>query len=315
MFVDREVCNIKAYIIRRILLSIIILFGVTILIFLLVHMIPGDPAAQMLGVLATSENIAQLREEMGLNDPLPTQYFNYIKNALGGDLGRSFKSKRLVTREIGVRLWPTLQLAIAGVTIAFLLGITAGIIAATKKDTWTDYLVMILASVGMSIPNFVLGMLIILIFAFWLRWLPTMGYGSFRHFIGPAASLGLLYFAIMARLARSSMIEALGTDYIRTARAKGLPNRVVLYKHALRNSLIPVITVGGIYLGVLLGGTVVVETLFSWPGIGKLAVEAVYARDYPVIQGIVLLMATGFVFINLLVDLSYGFLDPRIGYE
>lgn len=305
----------KAYIIRRIFLSIIILFGVTLLIFLMVHLIPGNPAAQILGELATSESIAKLTELMGLNDPLPTQYIRYIKKALAGDFGRSFKSNRPVTYEIRMRLWPTAQLAIAGVGIAFIFGVGGGIIAASKKDTWIDYLVIIFATLGMSMPNFVLAIFIILVFSLRLRWLPTMGYGTFRHFIGPAVSLGLMYFAIMARLARSSMIEALGMDYIRTARAKGLPNKVVLYKHALRNSLIPITTVAGMYLGWLLGGTVIIETLFSWPGIGRLAVEAIYARDYPVIQGIVLFMATVFVLINLLVDLSYAFLDPRISYE
>ena len=296
-------------------MAILILFGVTLLIFLLVHLIPGDPAAQMLGVMATTESIAELRESMGLNDPLPTQYVRFIKKALVGDFGRSFKSNRPVKDEILIRLWPTVQLAIAGVGIAFIIGITAGTIAASKKDTWIDYLVISFTTLGMSVPNFVLGMFIILVFSIWLGWLPTMGYGTPKHFIGPVLSLGSLYFAIMARLTRSSMIESLGMDYIRTARAKGLPNKVVLYKHALKNSLIPVVTVAGMYLGVLFGGTIVIETLFSWPGIGRLVVGAVYARDYPVIQGVVLYMATAFVFINLLVDLSYGLLDPRIRYE
>ncbi|MBA7493875.1 Glutathione transport system permease protein GsiC [subsurface metagenome] len=285
------------------------------LIFLLVHLIPGDPAAQMLGHMATTESVARLRESMGLNDPLPTQYIRFIKKALVGDMGRSFRSNRTVVYEISKRLWPTVQLAITGVGIAFILGITAGIIAAAKKDTWIDSLVMIFAMFGISMPNFVLGMFILLLFSIRLGWLPVMGYGTLRHLIGPAVSLGLLYSAIMARLVRSSMIEVLGMDYIRTARAKGVPNRVVFYKHALKNSLIPVITVAGMYLGVLLGGTVVIESLFSWPGIGRLAIEAIYARDYPLVQGIVLLVATAFVFINLIVDLSYGLLDPRIRYE
>ena len=305
----------KAYIIRRIFISTIVLFGITILIFSMIHLIPGNPAAHILGELSTSESIAELTELMGLNDPLPTQYIRYIKKALVGDFGRSFKSNRPVTYEIRMRLWPTAQLAILGVGIAFILGVSGGIIAASKKDTWIDYLTISFATIGISMPNFVLAILFILVFSLRLGWLPTMGYGTFRHLIGPVVSLGLIYFAIMSRLARSSMIEALGMDYIRTARAKGLPEKVVLYKHALRNSLIPITTVAGLYLGRLFGGTLIIETLYSWPGLGRLAVEAIYARDYPVIQGIVFFMATVFVLINLLVDLSYALLDPRISYE
>jgi ABC-type dipeptide/oligopeptide/nickel transport system permease component len=304
-----------AYIIRRILLSIIVLFGVTLLIFSIVHFIPGDPAVAILGELATSESIAELTELMGFNDPLPTQYIRYIKKALVGDFGRSFKSNRPVIDEISRRLWPTVQLAFLGIGFAFILGVIGGTIAAFKKDTGIDYLTMIFATLGISLPSFVLGIFIILLFSLKLGWLPTGGYGTFRHFIAPVVSLGLTCFAIMARLARSSIIETLGMDYIRTARAKGLPEKVVLYKHTLRNSLIPIVTIAGLYLGWTLGGTVIIETLFSWPGLGRLALEAVYARDYPLMQGIVLLMATVFVLINLLVDLSYAFLDPRISYE
>jgi len=304
-----------AYIIRRIFLSIIVLFGVTLLIFSIVHFVPGNPAIAILGELATSERIAELTELMGLNDPLPTQYIRYIKNVLVGDLGRSFKSNRPVIDEISRRVLPTAQLAILGVTFAFIFGVIGGIISASKKDTGIDYLTMIFATLGISMPNFVLAIFIILLFSLKLGWLPTGGYGTFRHFVAPVVSLGLVSFAIMTRLARSSIIETLGMDYIRTARAKGLPEKVVFYKHTLRNSLIPIVTIAGLYLGWLLGGTVVIETLFSWPGLGRLALEATYARDYPVMQGVVLFMAIAFVFINLLVDLSYAFIDPRITYE
>ncbi len=282
---------------------------------MMVHLLPGDPAAMMLDVRATPERVQELRESMGLDRPLPVQYFEFITGAIRGDLGRSFRSGRPVVTEIQRRLWPTLQLAFSGIGLALVFGVITGTLSAAKRDTWLEAIIMIIAMIGISMPNFVLGMLIILIFSLRLGWLPMMGYGSLINLIAPAICLGFLYAAIMARLIRSSMIEVLSMDYIRTAKSKGLSQRVVFLKHALKNGLIPVITIAGLYLGVLLGGTVVIEELFTWPGMGRLAVNAIAARDYPVVQGVILYIATGFVIINLLVDLSYGFLDPRIKYE
>jgi len=305
----------QQFIIRRILVAFVVLFGVSTFVFFMVHLIPGDPATVMLGVRATPTRVAALRESMGLDEPLVVQYGNFLLNVVQGDFGRSFRTNRPVVHEIQVRMWPTVQLAFAGMGLALLIGIASGVLAASKRDTWVESAVMVLAMVGISIPNFVLGMLLMLLFSVHLRWLPTMGYGTPLHLVLPALSLGFLYSAIIARITRSSMVEILGMDYIRSARAKGLSEQTVMYKHALRNGLIPVVTIAGLYLGVLLGGAVVIETLFSWPGLGRLAVESIAARDYPMIQGIVLVLATGFVFVNLLVDISYGFLDPRIQYN
>jgi peptide/nickel transport system permease protein len=269
----------------------------------------------MLDVRADAESIAKLREELGLNDPLPVQYYNFIARLVRGNLGRSFRTNRPVIDEIKPRLWPTVQLAVAGMAGAVVLGGVAGVVAAARRDTWLDSVMMVVAMLGVSIPSFLSGMIGILVFSVYLGWLPSMGHGTIRHLILPAMSLAVLYSAVIARLVRASMIEILNTDYVRTARAKGLPERQTLYKHALRNGLIPVITVVGIYFGLLLGGTFVVETLFSWPGIGRLAVVAILNRDFPVIQGVVLFVAGGLVFVNLVVDLTYGFLDPRIRYN
>ncbi len=305
----------QQFIIRRILIAFVVLFGVSTFVFFMVHLIPGDPATVMLGVRATPTRVAALRESMGLDEPLVVQYGNFLLNVVQGDFGRSFRTNRPVVHEIQVRMWPTVQLALAGMGLALLIGIASGVLAASKRDTWVESAVMVLAMIGISIPNFVLGMLLMLFFSVHLLWLPTMGYGTPFHLVLPALSLGFLYSAIIARITRSSMVEILGMDYIRSARAKGLSEQTVMYKHALRNGLIPVVTIAGLYLGVLLGGAVVIETLFSWPGLGRLAVESIAARDYPMIQGIVLVLATGFVFVNLLVDISYGFLDPRIQYN
>ena len=303
------------FIIRRVLVSFVVLFMISTFVFFMIHLIPGDPAAVMLGVRATPDRVAALRESMGLDEPLVSQYVGFLRNLAAGDLGRSFRTNRPVAQEIAVRLWPTIQLALAGMGLALVIGVVAGVVAAARRDTWIESAVMVIAMIGISVPNFVFGMLLMLLFSVRLRWLPTMGYGTWQHLVAPALSLGFLYAAIIARICRSSMVEILGMDYIRSARAKGLNERVVLFKHALKNGLIPVVTIAGLYLGVLLGGTVVVETLFSWPGLGRLAVESISARDYPVIQGIILVIASGFVLVNLLVDLSYGFLDPRIRYE
>jgi len=305
----------QQFIIRRILVAFVVLFGVSTFVFFMVHLIPGDPATVMLGVRATPSRVAAIRENMGLDEPLVVQYGNFLLNVVQGDFGRSFRTNRPVVYEIQVRMWPTVQLAFAGMGLALLIGIASGVLAASKRDTWVESAVMVVAMIGISIPNFVLGMLLMLLFSVHLRLLPTMGYGTPLHLILPALSLGFLYSAIIARITRSSMVEILGMDYIRSARAKGLRDRKVMYKHALRNGLIPVVTIAGLYLGVLLGGAVVIETLFSWPGLGRLAVESISARDYPMIQGIVLVLATGFVVVNLLVDISYGFLDPRIQYN
>ncbi|MDQ7800723.1 MAG: ABC transporter permease [Armatimonadota bacterium] len=303
------------YVLKRVLLALPVLLGVSVVVFVAIRLIPGDPAQIMAGQAATEEVVRQIRQSLGLDQPLPVQYLYFLRNVVRGDLGRSLFNGAPVVEELGQRFPRTVRLALASIVVASLIGVPAGILAATRHLSWLDTLVMLVALVGVSMPVFWLGLNLILVFSVRLQWLPAFGYETWRHLLLPSVTLGAASAAIVARMTRSSMLEVLGQDYIRTARAKGLAERVVVNRHALRNALIPVVTVLGLQLGTLLSGAVLTETVFAWPGIGRLLVDAVLARDYPIIQGATLLIAATFVALNLAVDLLYGLLDPRIRYE
>jgi ABC-type dipeptide/oligopeptide/nickel transport system permease component len=302
------------YILKRLLLAVPVLFGVSVVVFVAIRRIPGDPAQIMAGQAATQEVVEEIRRSLGLDQPLPVQYLYFLRNLLRGDLGRSLFNGAPVVEELAQRFPRTVRLAFASLLVATFIGVPAGIAAATHRLSWVDTLVMVLALAGVSVPVFWLGLNLILVFSVRLGWLPAFGYETGRHLILPSVTLGVASAAVIARMTRSSMLEVLGQDYVRTARAKGLPERSVVYRHALRNALIPVVTILGLQLGTLLSGAVLTETVFAWPGIGRLLVEAVLARDYPVVQGTILLIATTFVVLNVAVDILYAFLDPRIRY-
>jgi len=303
------------YLQQRLLLALPVVLGVSILVFAIVHLLPGDPVLVMLsGANATPEQVAELRAQMRFDDPLIVQYARFLGRAVRGDLGRSIFSKRPVAAEIGDQLPSTLELAGAAIVIAIALGLVLGIIAALRPNSWLDRFSMLVALGGVSMPSFWLGLLLIFFFSLELGWLPATGQGGWRRLLLPAATIGLNYAAVVARLVRSSFLEVLGNAYIGTARAKGLAERAVVLKHALGNALIPVVTIIGVQLGNLLAGTIIVETVFSRRGMGRLAVTAVLDKDYPLIQGVVLVSALGYVIVNLLVDFSYAWIDPRIRY-
>ncbi len=307
------------YIIRRVGLMVFILLGVSVITFSMMHLVPGDPAEMIAmeryGEEVTAETIEHVRGELGLDQPVYLQYFNWLANVLQGDLGYSFRTDRPVLDEILTRLPATLQLALAGMLIALLIAIPVGIVSATRQYSAVDNISMFGALLGVSMPNFWLGLLLIMFFSVHLGWLPVFGRGGIEHLILPAITLGTGMAAITTRLIRSSMLEVLGQDYIRTARAKGLKENVVIYKHALKNAMIPVVTIIGLQFAFLLEGAVIVEVIFAWPGIGRLLVDSIFARDLPMIQGCILFIAAMFVLVNLLVDLSYAYLDPKIRYE
>jgi ABC-type dipeptide/oligopeptide/nickel transport system permease component len=296
----------------RLLIGIPTLLLVTALVFAIVRLIPGDPARILAGDFATDELVAELRARWHLDRPLPVQYAVYLGGLLRGDLGRSTATSAPVAPDLGDRFLRTLQLAGAAIVVAALLGGSLGVLGATHRSSMTDYAAAILALAGVSTPIFWSGLILILLFSVHLEWLPAGGSGSLRHLVLPAISLGLFGAGVIARQTRSSLLEVLGQDFIRAARSKGLSERVVVYKHALKNALIPVVTVLGDQFGRTLGGAILTETVFAWPGMGRYLVDAILMRDYPVIQGIILVFATSFVVINLLVDLSYGLLDPRV---
>lgn len=286
--------------------------GVSLVVFTIMYFTPGDPAKLLLGEKAPVEEVEALREQMGLNKPFAVQYFNFVKNALRGDLGRSLVSKQQVFDELYARFPATLRLAAAAVFIAVAMGIPIGIISATKQYSLFDTMSMIFALVGVSMPNFWQGMMMILVFSITFRILPSGGYGTFLHLIMPALTIGTSSAAIITRMTRSSMLEVVRQDYIRTARAKGLSENIVINRHALKNALIPIVTVIGLQFGFLLGGAVLTESIFSWPGVGRFMVDAIRQKDYPVVQGGVLLMALAFSIVNLAVDILYAYIDPRI---
>lgn len=304
-----------AYLARRLLATIPVLLLVSLLVFSMLHLVPGDPVKLMLSEFQTSpEQIALLRSQLHFDDPLPVQFGRFVFNALRGDLGYSIRSKRPVTTEIAENFPATLQLALAGLLVGALIGTTLGILSAVKHQTIVDVASMLIALLGVSMPSFWLGLLLIFTFSLRLRWFPATGGGSLWHLVLPAVTLGLGSAAILARLARSSMLEVLGREYVITARAKGVREVWVILGHALRNALIPMVTIFGLQFGQLLAGAVVIETVFSRPGIGRLIVDAILTKDFPLVQGIVLVVATSYVLVNLAVDLVYAILDPRIRY-
>jgi len=310
------------YAMRKIVNAIPILIGVSILVFLLVHLTPGDPARILAGPEAYEEDIAAIRERLGLNDPIHVQYWRFISSAVRLDFGRSFRTQRPVTQDILMRFPNTLQLAMVAITWSVIFGVGIGVYAGVRPNSIGDSLSMGAALVGVSAPSFWKGLLLMLIFAYWLGWLPASGMGEsffsadgLKRMIMPAITLGTGTAAVMARMTRSSMLEVLNQDYIRTARSKGLSERNVVYRHALRNALIPVVTLIGLQLGVLMGGAVITEQVFAWPGVGTLVINGINARDYPMVQACILLIATIFVVVNLLVDLTYSLIDPRIRYN
>jgi ABC-type dipeptide/oligopeptide/nickel transport system permease component len=303
------------YLIRRLLIMIPVLLGISLIIFTIVRVIPGDPAVVLAGPHATKDVVDQVRVQLGLDKHPVKQYLLFIGNIFKGDLGTSNRTGLPVTREIMARLPYTLMLALASILVATVLGVTTGIIAGVKQNSKFDYLSMLVALFGLSMPVFWLGLMLMLLFSIKLGWFPSVGAESFKHLVLPAITLGANSTAIIARMTRSSMLEVIRLDYIRTARAKGLSEKVVISRHALKNALIPVVTVIGLQTGTLLGGAVLTEIVFAWPGIGRLLVEAILSRDYPVVQGVVLLVATMFIFVNLIVDILYSYLDPRIRYH
>lgn len=303
------------YILRRLVLTIPVVIGVSIIVFSIIRLLPGDPARALAGVQATPEYVQQVRERYGLDEPIPVQYWNFISSAARGDLGVSTFSRRPVTTELGERFPRTLVLAGLSLFLATVVGVSAGIVSATKRNSIFDNASMLAALVGVAAPVFWLALMLQLLFSVQLRWFPATGMGNMRHLVLPAVTLGMASAALMARITRSSMLDVLKQDYITTARAKGLAEKVVIYKHALKNALIPVVTVLGLQFGILLGGAVLTETVFAWPGVGRLLVDAILRRDYPVVQGTVMMLAFLFVIINLVVDIIYAFIDPRIHYQ
>jgi peptide/nickel transport system permease protein/oligopeptide transport system permease protein len=304
-----------AYLLRRILIALPTLLGVVVLVFLMVRLAPGDPAVLLAGEFATPETLEAIRARYGLDRSLPEQFLIYMEALLRGDLGESARSRRPVLEELKTYFPNTLELASAAILVAVLTGIPLGVLAALRPGSGLDLSVMVLALLGVSMPVFWFGLLAILIFSVGLGWFPVAGKGTLAHLVLPAITLGINATALLARMTRGTLLEVLSQDYIRTARAKGLAERVVIFKHALRNALIPVVTVVGLEFGTLLSGAVITETIFAWPGLGQLLVGSILARDYPVVQGAVLLVAISFVLINLLVDLLYAAIDPRVRYD
>jgi peptide/nickel transport system permease protein len=310
------------YVTRRVIQSVVVMFGISILVFLLVHLVPGDPIRVALGTQFDQDTYDTLRERAGFNQPLFVQYFTWLASAVQGDLGVSFRSGAPVTDLILGRLPATLTLAFASLVVALLISLPLGIISAVRSGSKLDHAATVFSQFGISIPDFWMGIMFILLFSLTLGWLPPSGYTPltddpvdwFSRLLMPAVTVGVVSGSVLTRFVRSSMLEALSQDYTRTARSKGLAERVVVTRHVLKNALIPVVTVAGLQLASLLGGVIIVEVVFSWPGLGQLALIAVQRRDYPVLQGAVLVMAITFLLINLVVDLLYAWLDPRIKY-
>ncbi|EMB21956.1 ABC transporter permease [Treponema denticola] len=301
------------YIIRRILLLIPVMFGVSVIVFSLLYFTPGDPVRNKLGTNASPEEVLKLREKMGLNDPFLVQFGRYLKNIVfRGSLGDSYITEQPVVLEIGSRVGSTIRLAISSTIVAICLGIPLGIISAIKQYSVFDHITMVFALIGLSMPVFWLGLLMILLFSVKLGWFPSSGFSGFKHMVLPALALGAQSVAVLTRMTRSSMLETIRQDYIRTARAKGQKEKIVIFKHALGNSLIPVITVVGIQFGQLMGGAVMTEIIFSIPGIGRLMIDSIKLRDAPVVLGCVLFVAVTFAIVNLIVDILYTYVDPRI---
>jgi glutathione transport system permease protein len=300
------------YFLRRLIGTIPVLLVVSLFVFSFVHLLPGDPARLVAGPDAQEQDIEAVRIDMGLNGPLWSQYARWLGNTLEGKLGRSIKTKQPVATVIGERFMPTLWLTVVSMIWSTAVGIAIGVLSGVRRGRWEDQSGMVLAITGISFPGFWLGLLLIDLFSVRLGWLPTGGYGTWQHFVMPSFTLGIGVAAVMARFTRSAFVEVMGEDYVRTARMKGVPERGVVWTHTLRNALIPVITLTGLQFGFLLGGSIVIETVFSWPGLGRLLVDSVSFRDYPVIQAEIMLFSAEFVLINLGVDLLYAAVNPEI---
>ncbi len=303
------------YVARRLLLLVPVLLGVSLASFGLLQLVPGDPALVLAGEEATEDVLARIRHEYGLDRPLPVQFVVYLRNTARGNLGISIQSRQPVATLIAQRFPFTLKLAFLAILVSGALGVVAGVIAASRRNSTLDLAALLGSLVGISLPIFWLGLLMMLVFSVKLRWLPAGGTGTAAHLILPTIVLGAASSAVIARMTRASMLEVLRQDYIRTARAKGVAERLVVYRHALKNAMIPILTVFGLEFGYNLGGAVLTETVFSLPGVGRLIVEGIFARDYPVVQGAMLVVATTFVVVNLLTDVAYAFVDPRIRYD
>jgi len=302
---------VSEYLIRRLALSLTAMLGVITIVFVLLH-VSGDPAALLVTQNATKQDMDRIRQAYGLDRPLSVQYGRFITRVARGDLGYSYRQGLPVTELIGDRLGATFELALAALAVAMLLGVALGMVAAARRGSGVDTAAMTIALLGTSMPSFWLGLLLIIVFGVKLGWLPVSGRGGLDHLVMPAFVLGGFYAAQVSRLTRTSLLDALAQDYVRTGRAKGLTGRVVLFKHALRNAALPVLTVLGLHFGQMLGGALIVESIFAWPGMGRLAVQAVLGRDFPVVQGAAIMGAAVFIAVNLTVDLLYGWVDPRL---
>ncbi len=303
------------YVLKRLFSTLPVLIGISLLLFFMLRMLPGDPAQVLAGQMASQEDIQNIRQQLGLDKPIFIQYGLFLSRLARFDLGRSARTQNPVMEEIWSRLPNTVLLAVAAITLACLFGIPAGIISAVKPYSWMDYLFTSMALFGISMPVFWLGLMLVLVFSVLLKWLPAGGTGSFKHILLPSFTLAAFVVAFITRMTRASMMEALSQDYTTTARSKGLKEKVVIIKHALKNALIPIITVVGLQFGLLLGGAVLTETVFAWPGMGRLIVDSILARDYPVIQGAILIFGLLYILVNLVVDLIYACIDPRIRYD
>jgi len=306
---------VLTWVLRRVLAVVPVLLGVTLAVFSMLFLVPGDPVKMMLAEFVTTpDQIAQMRAQLHLDEPVLRQYGRFVASAARGDLGTSIRSRRPVTTEIGENVGSTAQLAVAAMLVAIGLGVPLGLLAALARNTWLDVASMGTALLGVSMPSFWLGLLLIFVFSLHLAWFPATGGGDLPHLVLPSVTLGTIAAAIIARLTRSSMLEVLGQDYVRTARAKGLGSFAVVVRHALKNALIPIITIFGLQFGNLLAGAVIVETVFSRPGLGRLIVGGILSKDFPLVQGVVLFVATVYVLINVLVDVAYAYADPRIRF-
>ena len=304
-----------AYIRRRLLQSVFVIWGVSVLVFFLLRLAPGDPVSLLLSETASPEQMDAVREKWGLNEPIPVQYMVFLSHAVQGDLGDSLFFQQPAIEVLLERMPATLQLSGVALLFSLSVAIPVGMMSALKRDSIWDYLGTGLAMLGQAIPPYWLGIMLILVFSVALGWFPTSGRGTIWHLVLPAVTLGSVLMALITRLVRSGMLDVLGEDYIRTARAKGLQERRVIVRHALRNILIPLVTVVGLQLGALFGGAVITESIFAWPGVGRLALQAINARDYPMVQASVLFISVVYVFLNLAIDILYVYLDPRIRYE
>jgi ABC-type dipeptide/oligopeptide/nickel transport system permease component len=303
---------VLGYLGRRLMYTLPVLWLVVSVVFLLIHLVPGDPIQQMLGEGAASADLEAARHAYGLDVPVGTQYVNYWKGVLHGDLGQSIRFNQNVGGVIAARYPATILLTVASLIVAVLISVPAGVRSARRRNRWDDRVLSMVSLIGLSFPNFALGPILILFFAIRLGWLPVSGSGSFAHIVLPAVTMGGALAAILTRMVRTSMLEELSQDYVRTARAKGLPERTVVYKHALRNAMVPVVTVLGLQFGALLAGAIVTETIFSWPGIGRLTITAIQTRDYYLVEGCILAIGLTYVVVNFFTDMVYSALNPRI---